>query len=177
MMRRLAYAAATLAAMLVAAPAAGQGMLPFMVEGRGGLAFPTGEFGDGLGLGYSLGANAIFNVTPMFGVYGGYTFITFDFDDDLFGDTDETFDVQGFDAGVLVNLPAAGLSPYLRGGVVFYEAGLADRELGFQGGAGLNYPLGPVISITPEVSYVQIPAEFGPNGSFVKVDFGLRARL
>ncbi|HEV2149786.1 MAG TPA: outer membrane beta-barrel protein [Longimicrobiaceae bacterium] len=178
-MKRSTLVAAALAAVVFAAPARSQGMLPFSVEARTGLAFPTGEFGDGLALGYGLGASAIFNVTPTLGVYGGYSYTQFDFDDDVFGDVDDTFDVQGFDAGARLGLPMAGLSPYLRGGVVYYKAGDAGNELGFQVGAGLDYRLGPVVSFTPEVSYVTVPVGEGrgPDASFVRADVGLRFRL
>lgn len=178
-MKRFALVAAALAAAAVAAPANAQS--PLAVEGRVGLAFPTGDFGEGLGLGYGIGANVSLNVTPTIAVYGGYSHTQFDYDDDLF-DTDDTFNVQGFDAGARLSLPMAGFSPYLRGGVVYYQGGVSggqksDSELGFQVGAGLNYTLGPVVSFTPEVSYVTVPAEFGPDASFVRADVGLRFRL
>ncbi len=41
---RFAFAAAAVAALAFAAPAQSQSLLPFAVEGRTGLAFPTGDF-------------------------------------------------------------------------------------------------------------------------------------
>lgn len=180
-MRRFACMAAALGGLAFATPAWSQSVLPFALEGRVGLAFPTGDFGEALGTGYGIGANVSFNVAPAIAVYGGYTHTQFDYDQDLI-DTDETFNVQGFDAGVRLSLPMTGLSPYLRGGIVYYKGGVSDgpdsdSELGFQGGVGLDYRLGPVISFTPEVSYVTVPAEVGPDASFVRADVGLRARL
>lgn len=173
-MKRFALLAAALAAAAAATPANAQS--PLAVEGRVGLAFPTGDFGRDLALGYGIGANVSLDVTRNIAVYGGYSYTQFDYDRD-FLDTEETFDVQGFDAGVRVGLPMAGLSPYLRGGVVYYKPENADNELGFQAGAGLDYRLGPVVSFTPEVSYVSVPAAAGPNGTFVRADVGLRFRL
>jgi opacity protein-like surface antigen len=174
------FLAAGLAAAVFAVPAQAQSMLPFSVEARTGLAFPTGDFGDALGMGYGLGANAIFNVTPNVGVYGGYSYTQFDFDSELI-DTDATYNLQGFDAGVRLGLPAAGFSPYVRGGVAYYKGSVSDgpdsdSELGFQGGVGLDYALGPVVSFTPEVSYVTIPGD-GGDANFVRADVGLRFRL
>ncbi|MDQ3389135.1 MAG: hypothetical protein M3483_06485, partial [Gemmatimonadota bacterium] len=80
-MKRLFSMLALVIATAVAAPAAGQ-RLPLSVEGRVGLALPTSDFGRSLGLGYVLGANAIFNVAPNIGIYAGYSYITFDYDDD-----------------------------------------------------------------------------------------------
>lgn len=180
-MKRFAFVAAAVAAVVFAAPARSQSMLPFAVEGRVGVAFPTGDFGEGLGTGYGLGANVSFNVLPSLALYGGYSYTQFDFDDDLV-DTDETFDVQGFEGGARLGLPMAAFSPYVKGGVVYYKGGVSDgadsdNELGFQVGAGLDYALGPVVSFTPEVSYVTVPAELGPDASFIRADVGLRFRL
>lgn len=184
-MRRLACVAAVCAAVAFAGPARAQSLLPFSVEGRAGLAFPTGDFGRDLSTGYALGANVGFNVIPLVTLYGGYSYITFDLADDVPGSGEDTWDVSGFDAGARVNLPMIGFSPYLRGGVVYYDSELSgtdfgESNLGFQVGAGLDFPLGAVVSITPEVSYVQVDAGdvAGPDKtSFVRVDFGLRARL
>jgi len=177
---RFAFAAAAVAALTFAAPAQSQSLLPFAVEGRTGLAFPTGDFGNALGTGYSVGANVSFNVLPAVAVYGGYSYTQFDFDDDLGGD--DSFNVKGLEAGARLRLPMVGLSPYLKGGVVYYNGGVSggpdvDNELGFQVGAGLDYRLGPVVSFTPEVSYVSVPAERGPDASFVRADVGLRFQL
>lgn len=182
-MRSFLCALAALAAAVSTAPVSAQGMLPVTLEGRGGLAFATGDFGRQVGTGYGLGANATFNLTPQLGVYGGYTFISFDPDETLA--TDQAFELQGFDAGARLSLPAVALTPYLRGGVVYYKGEFADspfsaeRKLGFRVGAGVDYPLGPVLSVTPEVSYVQIPGEGAgdPDASFAKLDVGLRFRL
>jgi len=132
-----------------------------------------------------VGANVGFNVTPMIGVYGGYTRISFDPDENLGGIGEKTtFDVEGFDAGAKLGLSMAGLLPYLRGGAVFYTGGFSDtnfeseRNLGFQIGAGLDYVLGPTVTFTPEVGYVQIPGDReGSDVSFIKADVGLRFRF
>lgn len=179
--RLMSCSTALLLTILAAVPARAQ----LSVEGRAGLAFPTADFGANLSTGYSVGANAGFNVTPMIGVYGGYTFISFDPDEGFVGIGESTtYNVQGFDAGARVGLPMAGLSPYLRGGVVFYSGEFSDtnadaeRTLGFQIGAGLDYVLGPTITFTPEVGYVQIAGEGNASDvSFIRTDLGLRFRF
>lgn len=183
-MNRIAtLAVGALLGLAAAAPARAQSTLPISVEARFGLGFPTGDFSNSLNLGYGLGANAIFNLTPLVGVYGGYSFISFDLDRDLLGGEPGSYDVQGFDGGLRLSLPAAGFSPYLRGGVAYYKGELSDlrgggeNTLGFQGGVGLESELGSRVTITPELSYVTIPSDRGTDIRFIRADFGLRFRL
>jgi opacity protein-like surface antigen len=180
-MRKYAFVAAALAAVAFAAPARAQTGLPIAIEGRAGLAFPTGDFGEALGTGYGLAANASFAVAPTIALYGGYSYTQFDYDSDVI-DTDRTFNVQGFEGGARLALPMTGFTPYIKGGVVYFKGGVSDgvdsdNELGFTGGIGLNYALGPVVAFTPEVTYVTVPAEAGPDASFIRTDVGLRFRL
>ena len=73
-MRRRRISTAAAAAMLVcAAPIAAraQSILPFAVEGRGGLAFPTTEgLKDDYDVGYELGGTAKLSLLPMLRIYG-----------------------------------------------------------------------------------------------------------
>ena len=178
-MRRKVFVAAALAAVAFAAPARAQSMLPFAVEGRVGLAVPTGEFGDDLGMGYGLAANVSFNVAPTLALYGGYSYTQFDYDDDIVGDQDP-LEVQGFEGGARLGLPMVGFSPYVKGGAVYFKSaggGIdTDNRLGFTVGGGLNYRLGPVVSFTPEVTYVTVPDDTG-DANFVRADVGLRFHL
>ena len=63
------------AAAAFAAPAHAQlpNVTPFSFEVRGGLAFPSGDFSDGVDSGTTLGANATFHYITLVGIYGGYT--------------------------------------------------------------------------------------------------------
>lgn len=183
-MRGFACLAAALALLACGSPARAQSVLPFAVEGRAGLAFPTGDFGRDLGLGYGLGANASFNILPLIAVYGGYSYTTFDISG-VSRSTGDTYNLQGFDAGARVGIPTPliPLNPYLRGGLVFYKANVSggpssDRNTGFQVGAGLNYALGMLVTLTPEVSYVRINGRNGSSdATFIRTDFGLRVHL
>lgn len=183
-MRRFACVAAALALLACGSPARTQTILPFAVEGRAGLAFPTGDFGRNLGLGYGLGANASISILPLIALYGGYSYTTFDISG-VSSNTGDTYNLQGFDAGLRVGIPTPliPINPYLRGGLVFYKANVSGgsssgTNTGFQVGAGLNYGLGMLVTLTPEVSLVRIN---GSNGSsdatFIRTDFGLRVHL
>lgn len=196
-MRKISFATAALAAALFAAPAAAQSPIPLALEIRGGIPFATGDFGDrgadigeGLGPGYTVGANATLQLTHTLGVYAGYSYTRFDVED--FDDIDVTD--KGLDAGVRAAFPTTtGLAPFLKAGLVYHEADvlyedpqlgvdtdISGRELGFEVAGGVEVPLGRVLSFTPGVSYVQYEtdAAFGDRRvSYVRADVGLRMRL
>ena len=189
---------AAFAALTVAGSASAQ-TLPLSLEIRGGLPFPTGELndvgediGDGLGPGYTLGGSVTLDLTPMVGVYGGYTFTHFQVEDfEGIG-----LNTDGFDAGLRLSLPGAtGISPWAKGGVVYHDAevvfdddvqtnpgelDVSERQLGFEVGGGIEVRLGQRLSFTPGVSYVRFGTDAGFNErdvSYIKGDVGLRLRL
>lgn len=173
---------------------------PFSVEVRAGAALPTGDFGDVVSTGWTVGVDGTFNITPMFGIYGGYSYSSYALDEELeelFGEADIT--EQGFDAGIKATLGGGTLpfTPYLRGGLIYHkldgefedgdvdEGEELDYELGFEVGGGLMFPLGPRISVTPSVSYTSfsLSAEddeleaFDVDISTFKVGIGLNIRI
>ena len=196
-MRRITSAAA--AAMLVcAAPVAGhaQSVIPFAVEARGGLAFPTSEtLKDNYDVGYELGATAKVSVLPMLRLYGGYQYTEFTAKDVGGGSGDSSLKLkdQGFRAGGELGVPllgmATGLSPYVLGGatydvtssaVQFVEGtevvGKSDRTFGYELGAGLDFHMSPLLSLRPEVRYRSYKPDFGgshnPDLSYVDASVG-----
>lgn len=189
---------AAFAALTVAGSASAQS-LPLSLEIRGGLPFPTGELndvgediGNGLGPGYTVGGSVSLDLTPMVGVYGGYTFTHFQVEDfEGIG-----LNSDGFDAGLRLSLPTAGgISPWAKGGVVYHDAevvfdddvqtnpdelDVSERQLGFEVGGGIDVRLGQRLSLTPGVSYVRFGTDAGFNErdvSYIKGDVGLRLRL
>lgn len=188
-----------------------QSPIPLAVEVRGGIGFPTGDLGDdeqgAADLGYGFGATGMFTVTPMFGVYAGYSRFSFAADtEELAGgavdNVDVDYNASGFNAGVQASLPAmmgfAGAAPYLRGGVVYHklevdlgdtvlddvvddDAGESDYGLGFEVGGGLDIPLGPTVSVTPGVRYVTYQPDFNDEDetdvNYVAADVGLKIRF
>jgi opacity protein-like surface antigen len=173
-------------AMAAAAPLSAQtGLPPISVDLRGGLSLPVSDFSRSLSLGYGLGGDVIVGVTPSIGVYGGYRYISFDFDKDRVGNAEGSYNVQGIDAGLRFGSPSlrSDFSPYLRLGGVYYKGavsglGEADKQrLGFQLGGGLDYTLGPRASLTPELSYTNVSYPNRVNMSFVSLGFGLRLHM
>jgi opacity protein-like surface antigen len=181
MKKSIAAFAAALAAVAVTVGARAQSVIPLAVEARASAAVPTGDFSDiegGIGTGYGFGVNGELRLNPLFGVYGGYSWTGYDFDDG--GDR---LTQQGIDAGVRVGMGLLPMRPYARGGVVYHKLDDGhdhgdERKLGYEVGAGLSFPLGMVISVTPEVSYTRINDVLGDQDlSAVRLGVGLRAAL
>lgn len=192
------------AAAAFTAPAQAQipNFTPFSVEVRGGLAFPTGDFGqsdeeDGESIesGITVGANATYHFMPLLGVYAGYTYNRFGVEgvDEL-----DVID-KGFSAGlrVAVPTPLIPIDPYAKAGLVYNTLGFefdgddgddegfldSDNSLGFEIGAGVGIGLGPKLSFTPQVTYTRYTPEYDGESDdefkveHIRVDVGLRIRL
>jgi opacity protein-like surface antigen len=155
---------------------------PLAIEVRGGLALPTGDDADILSTGFTVGADVIFQATPMIGIYAGYNFNEFAFDDDLLDDANAS--IKGFDAGIRLGFPTTslgGFTPFLKGGVLYQSVeisdagpldGESDQEIGFEVGGGFEYMLGQRVSFTPAASYNKVE-----DAKYVKVDLGLKVRI
>ena len=188
------------AAAALVAPAHAQlpNFTPFSLEVRGGIVFPTGEFGESgeedvgdVEDGITYGANATYHFIPLVGIYAGYTRSQFGVEGL------EELDVidQGFSAGVrlAVPTPLIPIDPYVKAGLVYNSLSFefdgdgddfieSDNSLGFEVGAGLGIGLGPKLSITPQVTYTRYEPQYdGESDDFkvehLRLDVGLRLRL
>lgn len=140
-----------------AAPLAAQSTYPFSVDIRGGYGVPFGDFGDAAGSDWGFGAGAVLSLTPAIGVYGGWGRDTFTCD--VVGcNGDDRVRLSGFEGGAKFILPMGGRwHPWARAGVIYHRLELdggivdweSDRQLGFQGAIGVDFPLGDVLSVTP----------------------------
>ncbi|HEX8276101.1 MAG TPA: outer membrane beta-barrel protein [Longimicrobiaceae bacterium] len=177
--------ALALAAVASAGAARAQSVIPLAVEARASAAVPTGDFADfggggGIGTGYGFGARAELKLNPLFSVYGGYSWTGYDYED-----VEETLTQQGADAGIRLGLGRGliPLGPYARGGIVYHkledDTFEGESKLGYEVGGGLSFPLGLVISVTPEVTYTRINDALGADRDLSAVRFGvgLRAAL
>jgi len=173
MKKTTTFALAALAAVALTGTAKAQASLPLSFEGRVGAVIPTGDWGDLAKTGYGLNGNVTFNVTPIVGIYGGYTWNRFDVSDDLGGDVgDAKFTEQGFDVGLKARFAAPTglpLTPFFRAGAIFHKVKISDSDasfssdtkVGFDVGAGAEIAIAPRISLTPQVGYSQ----FNPDSS------------
>jgi opacity protein-like surface antigen len=198
MKKTTTFALAALAAVAFTGTAKAQASLPLSFEGRVGAVIPTGDWGDLAKTGYGLNGNVTFNVTPIIGIYGGYTWNRFDVSDDLGGDVgDAKFTEQGFDVGLKARFasPAGGLplTPFFRAGAIFHKIKLSDDDasisgdtkIGFDVGGGAEIAVSPRISLTPQVGYSQfnpgddedVDSEDSIDVSNVHVGVGINIRL
>ena len=176
---------AAFAALAVSGTASAQS--PLSVEVRGGAAIPTGDFADNAKTNVGYGATVGLRVAPMISVYGGYSRAEFGLTQTASDATD-----AGFEVGARVGIPGlgTGISPWVKAGALFHELELeqraigtarGDSEPGFEVGAGLAFPLGPQVTVTPGVAFRRYNTEFFGQGttqvSYVNADLGLHIRL
>lgn len=165
MMKTTTFALAALAAVAFTGTAKAQ-TLPLSIEGGVHAVMPTGDWGDLAKTGIGLNGAVTFNVTPVLGIYGGYTWNRFDVDDDLGDVGDAKFTEQGFDVGVKARFASpTGLpvTPFFRGGAIIHKMSISDSDVSFSGdykvgfdvGGGVEIPLAPKITLTPQVGYSQ----------------------
>lgn len=184
---------ACIAAGAADAPAAAQQVA---LEVRGSLPKAMGEFKDAGGIEATgdagFGADLIFSVSPNLSLFGGWG-------QDGFGcqgcSDDDGVVSRGFEGGAKLILgPGDSVLPWLRVGVLVHQLHVdrgsldatSDAGVGFQASAGLDLPLGDVLSFSPAVRYQQYQAEFDVLGdllvaqeevSYLTLDFGLHIHL
>lgn len=197
----LALAAAAGGASQASAQIPMPNLTPFAVEVRGGLAVPTGQWKDDLGLkaDYALGANVSVQAMPLVAVYGAYNYNRFKSDAFSTGGTDVSVIDRGFSAGVKVGVPTPfiPIDPWVKAGAVFHnlkakvsdgsgsaQDDFANGKVGFEVGAGVGIALGPKVSFTPGVSYTRYGLKDTASGSgtddkaeYITADVGLRIRI
>lgn len=169
-----------------AAPLAAQNV-SYSVGARADVGFPTGDDMEDANTGFGFGAEGVAQFTPVFGLYAGYSMFSFGVDADE-GDGD--YKDSGFELGAHVNIPVEGatVAPWIRLGGVYrtfeIEARNAsasvtfesDQSLGFEVGAGVDYPLGEGdLLLRPAIRYRAYTAEFDILGETGEADVGYLA--
>lgn len=160
---------------------------PLSIEVRGGAPFPTGSFEDAYNTGVSYEITGIANVAPGLGVYAGYSQTDFELKDQAINGNATD---RGVHAGLRASVPGAlPFGPWVRGGVVYNELNrdalgvrsTSERELGYEVGGGLEFPLGHRVSVTPGATFVSTDRDTATGGddniNYVRADIGLRVRL
>lgn len=187
-MRHLIAALLLTAALpLTAIPIAAQGLLPFTVGGRVGMAIPVDDFASAAEAGYLTEVAAKFSPLPFVTLYGGYSLAEFGMDSDAaVAGLDTKIRDSGFRAGGEVAVPLAGLlsgvAPYLQLGALFNRAEVrvrgdgsntlgvkSDRSTGFELGAGARVKVARRLSVVPEVRYRSYEPQF-PTESEMQID-------
>jgi opacity protein-like surface antigen len=126
---------------------------------RGGYSLPFGDFGDNAGNDWGFGVGGVLTLTPAVGVYAGWGRDSFTCEAGICAD-DSQLHASGLEAGAKFILPSSGRAlPWAKVGIVYHKVEFdgdlfnfeSDRNLGFQAGIGIDYPLGEVLSVSPGV--------------------------
>ena len=154
-----------------------------------GAALPTGDFKDGVDMGYTVGAALDYRV-PLspFGFRGEGIYSSFSADDDA-GLDDVSLSDLGLNANAVVWLPNAGspMRVYLTGGPSYsrlkvnmsdsgVDLSVSENKWGFNVGGGIDFALG-ALSTRLDVRYrrFSFDDEAGEGGSFqyIPITFGI----
>jgi opacity protein-like surface antigen len=182
----LALAGATLGALALGARAASAQVNPIRLGISGGAALPTGDFGDIVNTGYSVGAFVAVRppVSPL-GLRGEVSWSSFGFQ----GNTDANYRILAGTVNAVLNIgtaPVSPVRPYLIGGVGAYRQSVSGdnttindaTRLGLNGGIGLDIPL-TGLGVFVEARYTTIFNEKDEDGNrrntnFVPISVGIR---
>ncbi|HEX6133430.1 MAG TPA: outer membrane beta-barrel protein [Longimicrobiales bacterium] len=175
-MNRFVRIALTVAAMgLVFSASEAQAQIGFSIAG--GPTFPLGDAGDFLDMGYHVQASAIFSLPLLpIGIQADGAFNRFAYSDV----DDANFQSLSGSINAVINLPTPGITPYLIGGVGYYnlkdETPLGDADVndfGINAGAGVRLGLPGIGGVFAEARLHNVFTE-NESTRFVPVSLGIR---
>jgi opacity protein-like surface antigen len=174
-MTRLSRIAAAAPSFLLLASSLPAQSFSIGLRGTGGL--PTGSFAQaattssannaliaGAKNGFGYGLDVGLGIGPL-GVYGGFDQIHFDCATSTC-QTDGKYTLHGVTVGAKLAMPLMSqLRPYVKGGVTFNDLQggyggsssnrvTTDKTPGYEVGAGLDYSLAGLVSLTPQLRYI-----------------------
>lgn len=148
-----------------------------------GAALPTGDTGDGLNTGYTIGAGLdIHTMTAPLSWRAEASYTNFGAE----GGGGSISDISGR-ANAVLSMPTTGFSPYAIGGVGIYHAKASadfgggvtgsesENDFGWNIGAGIDFPIGEIAGRL-EVRYNHVSNVFdsGTAYTYVPITFGIR---
>ncbi len=158
-MKRIVYGPLlAYAVMMASSGAAAQLPIPFAVEGRIGVASPTGNLGEQANTGFGSGATVSVQLIPNYGLYGGYSRTEFDLD---VADNARAVD-SGFAVGLTAAYPlfGAGIMPWFGSGLLLHDLAVqgattvsGSSQIGFEVGGGITVPVAPRVRLTPGIGF------------------------
>lgn len=136
------------AAVLGAAPSAAA-QLPIAIEVRLDGAIPVQDTDEVLDSGVGFSIRGSLELAPTFAIYAGVSRFQFDYEDDIFGES-EHFEEEGFELGGRVGVGGghSDTQPYILLGALFRE-----DDTGLEAGIGADYAVSWNVSVTPEIRY------------------------
>lgn len=169
------------------------------IEVRGGTMVPTGDFDNGVAMGWSVGGTLLYSATPSLELYAGFEHADFPLDGGAeTGAVKVRFADDGLRTGARYTFTLADSSsirPWTEVGMIFNRTTVRGTDgetsasihsnwlAGFEVGVGFTYPLFRRLQLMPGVRYRDHLVRFEEFGeaestvSYVAVDFGLNLRL
>jgi hypothetical protein len=149
---------------------------PVSVDLRAGMSLPSGLLGENVDSGLALSGDVIYRVSPLLGVYLGYNLNHYAYS----SISNATTDVRGPEAGLRLEFPDGGITPFFRGGVIYQQRYITgdgenftgDSEFGVSVGGGVEVPIVPRFSFTPQASFSLVG-----DSRYVNLQAGLRIKL
>jgi hypothetical protein len=152
------------------------------IEARGGANYAINKLGDAnLDVGYGFEGTVAFRFIGPLAVYGGWGYNHFT-SDQYFEGSKLDFDETGYTFGLqLINsFPNSKVGYLIKGGAIYNHietensAGVIINDtghgFGWQGGLGINLPLGSRLRITPEIRYRSLSRNITLNNITKAVD-------
>lgn len=174
-MKRIVSVALVAGAALALSAATAQAQVNIGVGG--GIAIPTGDFGDAAKTGWHGLANVGYDLPSGLGIRGDFYYGQHKFE----GGADAKWKLAGGLGNVYYSFQTPGaVKPYIIGSVGFFNlkadagaAGSADEtKVSFGGGAGIKFKAGSDASIFVEGRYLTINTS-GSNANFIPVSVGV----
>lgn len=182
-MNRFTIAVAISSVLVAASPALAQ--QPWVVELRGGVAFPTADLGeDELDTGLGFEGTIRYSFLPHLAAYAGWDWMHFGADEAV-GVTDVDVEATGYALGLRFEHPfsgEAGPGPayWVRAGAIIDHIEIEDQEgdliadtehgLGWEVGAGVAIGVGEKGSLTPGVRFRSLSRDLEFDGGEMPVD-------
>lgn len=172
-MNRFVRASFTMVAAALAFSAAdAQAQIGFSVAG--GPSFATGDFGEPLDMGYHAKVAASFSIPVLpIGLEADAMWNHFDV-----SESEESGRILSGSLNAMINLPTPGITPYIVGGVGYYDMKGSDADesvsdFGINGGVGVRLGLVGLGGVFAEARLHNIFTE-GESSRFIPVSVGIR---
>lgn len=146
---------------------------PFQIGAAAGIAFPSGDLGNGWNTGYNVTLAVGYKpaLTPI-GVRVEAAYNEFGGEGGL-----ESINIPAFTGNLVYALPGVSFSPYIIGGAGLYTPNIdvnrgRENHFGFNVGGGIKIPLSSSFETFAEARYHRVTVD-GGNLSFIPITVGI----
>jgi len=174
------------ATVLLLVPAAAFASGPWMMDIRGGVGLPQGDFGDSFKSGLLIGVEATKMMSTNLGLGLEGNYMKNDGDEAIFGtgsDVNAKFMHYGVHGKYMLGKSDSKMMPYMVAGAGLYnikvDTGVTDdseTKFGLRGGVGMNWMMGPKMGLGFQADYNDVMTE-GTSSQYIGLSAGLHFML